>query len=318
MSKVDTILRWMLTLLGVYDWIFNQHTGASQAIAWWIPLLFEAGYKGAKWLDTRNDPKTSSTPGMPRMPTPDQLGIPPTLPDGRPNPLYQFFQSGIVPFSGDPTRVDTTGSSTTKTDSTTTSKGTSKTFPTYLPQAQGTVDMIPDFLNRRLLTGGKVSPAEKAGVYGEISNNANLAEKGLINQLASRGFMGSPVEAGAREGLMRGVLGATSKYETEIPGIEQQRGADDLGLVSNILQGLYKGGQTDMNNTSRTTGVSDTSSSSSSLTTGPPGFQVPPGLFTPGQNPPGPDYMGDISQLIMMLWGMGAFDKKTSTPTRRV
>src|SRR5262245_38011539 len=130
-----------------------------------------------------------------QMPT----GIPPTLPDGRPNPMWQWMQTGMIPGSDQPTTTNTqtsqSGSSSTFTDMLTTmfSKGQNVQKPVYFYGGEQILGKLRDDINKRLDMDQKVSRAEQMGVINSILEDTSAFEKGLTNKLSQQGALGSPL-----------------------------------------------------------------------------------------------------------------------------
>lgn len=316
----------LAVLAYLLDWLLPLQTGpVHQAIAPAVLAAIIGG--GSSLLSGLFGNKGKVQPqSEPKYYSPDALGIPKFNADGTPNPLYEFLSTGFIPGSGDPTTTRTSGGSTTLTsgDSTTTQKGSVRTSPFYIGQGQSVVDLLPSLLKGRVLEGGKIGRAEQSGVIGNILNQAGAVEEGLVNQLSTMGYLGSPVEAGAREALGRSKIGALANYQTTIPQMERQRANQDLQLVSDVLAQIFKGTLTESQNTSRTTsqGRSDTTSSSETTSQGPAQFS-PSALNALIQNrvsnPMQPnvfDSLGGVGELMALLIGSGAFDQKKKTSSK--
>ena len=320
---------WTLIALSaaayLLDWLLPLQTGpVDQAIA---PALLAAIIGGGASLLGGlfgNKGKVQPQP-EPKYYSPDQLGIPRFNADGTPNPLYQFLSTGFIPGSDQPTTTSVSGGSSTLTsgDSTTTQKGSVRTSPFYIGGGQGVVDLLPNLLKSRALEGGKIGRAEQSGVIGNILNQQSAVEEGLLNKLSSMGALGSPVEAGAREALGRGTIGALANYQTQIPSFERTRANQDLQLINDTLAQIFKGTLTESQSTARTLsqGRSDTTSSSESTTQGPAQFN-PSALNLLIQNrvqnplqPNAADSLGGLGDLLALLIGSGAFGSGSKKST---
>jgi hypothetical protein len=245
--------------------------------------------------------------GGPQYRSPADLGIPPN------SPLWQYLTTGILPGSDQPVTTNTWGSSVTDAISNTLTNvtGWRDTEPYYLPQAQPLANTLPKILQARVAQGGKVQPAEKAGVYKAIGRQADTLQRALDSRLIETGMYGSePIRAAVNASVGQGRLASTSDYLSRIPQIERDRYMQEIGGVSNVLKALYQGTRERYGSTTKSTtnSHSTTASRSTSETTKPGGVFDPSVLsILLGQSPSIFDRLGGLSNLLLFLQAAGAF-----------
>lgn len=220
------------------------------------------------------------------------------------NPLSHFLQDLYGMKDSNPVTT-MTGESNTESDQ----------APYITPGYSGIADMLKSHIQARLSRPTGMEPGYEAAGVRSINDTFGGVNKALANRLASMGQGGAPSGAAAFATTEAGRGRQLADFRASLPELARARETQDIGLGQALTEAFGKG----MHTSSRTR------SNQSSTTTGgvTPAMQLLAQIFGQdraaalGTNPSDISVAGNtgmsMAQMLMMLYGSGAFDKKGAT-----